>query len=191
VWGCCAVSSFFARLSLLSLLGSVDLTLETFSSRFRLSTLARSEATIAGRLWLHGLGKITTGRGVVFRGGVQGIELQTEPGAELVIGNDVTIGPGTSIEVSERIEIGDGCRIGSYCKLLDNHLHPVRGSRLYRPESTPIVLGPNVVVGDYAVILPGAVIGEGAHIGRGVVVSRRVPPNARLRDQPVHPSRET
>lgn len=167
----------------------MDVAIENFASRFRLSA-AKSEATVAGRLWLHGLGKVTTGQGVVFRGGEQGIELQMEPGAELVIGNDVTIGPGTSIEVSERIEIGDGCRIGAFCKLLDNHLHPVRGSRLYRPESVPITLGANVVVEDYAVILPGAQIGEGAVIGRGAVVSRRVPPNAKLRGQPVHPSRE-
>jgi acetyltransferase-like isoleucine patch superfamily enzyme len=148
-----------------------------------------SNAPLAGRAWAYGGGHIVVGRRVRVEGTAFSVELKVEPDAELVIGDDVVLGSGTSIEAHDRIQIGSGCRIGEHCKLLDDHLHLVRGDRSLRPPSAPILVERDVVIEDYAVLLPGARIGAGARIGRGAVVSRAVPQGATVKPRPVHPAR--
>jgi len=165
---------------------------DTLLTRAKLRALAEvgDDVSFEGKMWIHGGGRLKIGDRVRFEGGAFGIELQIDPRAELVIGNDVVIGAATSIEAFQRIVLGDGCRVGAFCKILDNHLHVLRGNRHIRPPSVPVTVEANVVLEDYAVLLPGAMIGAGACIGRGAVVSRRIPPGARVKPQQVHPSRE-
>jgi acetyltransferase-like isoleucine patch superfamily enzyme len=165
----------------------------------RLGLAGTSSRPLGNRAWVHGGGHVVVGQRVRVEGAAIGVELKVEPGAELVIGDDVVLGSGTSIEVHERIQIGSGCRIGEHCKLLDSHLQLVRGDQSWRPPSpaerpptrpsTRILVEREVVIEDYAVLLPGARVGAGARIGRGAVVSRAVPEGATVRPRPVHPAR--
>lgn len=165
-------------------------TLSALAASVRLRAVIRSNAWVEGPLWIRGNGNLSMGAHVRLEGGELGIELQVEPSAELHLGSNVVVGAGTSIEAHQYIAIGNGTRIGRCCKLLDNHLHPLRGERNTRPSSVPITIEDDVVIEDFAIVLPGAHIGRGAFIGRGAIVSRRVPPGAKMRAQPIHPARE-
>jgi acetyltransferase-like isoleucine patch superfamily enzyme len=140
-------------------------------------------------VWVHGGGRLSIGQRTRLDTRKAGIELKVEKGAELAIGEDVVIEAGTSIDAQERIVIGDRCRIGKDCKLLDNHLHRVRGDRLSRPPSVPLVLEPDVTLEDHVVLLPGAWLEQGVRVGSGAVVSWRVPAGTMVPARPVHPSR--
>lgn len=149
----------------------------------------RDGATSRRNVWAHGGGRLTVGDRTRFECGSAGIELKVEKGAELTLGDDVVIEGGTSIEAQRRIVIGDRCRIGRDCKMLDNHLHQVRGDRRLRPPSAPVVLESEVTLDDHVVVLPGAWLERGVHVGSGAVVSRRMPAGTRVDARPVHPSR--
>ena len=54
------------------------------------------------------------------------------------IGPGVRIEGGSSLEAVSQIVIDTGAKVGSFCKILDNHFHPVGGSdRFRRPPSRP------------------------------------------------------
>jgi acetyltransferase-like isoleucine patch superfamily enzyme len=100
------------------------------------------------------------------------IELHAFPGAEIRIGNDVRIEGGASIEAHRSVTIGDGAVIGAFCKIIDNHLHLVRGDRRRRPRSSPVVLEANVILGRRAIVLPGARLRSGTVVPAGALVRR-------------------
>jgi len=138
----------------------------------------------SGRTWIHGGGTVRCGEGVVLDASRAPIELHVGAGASLVLGDGVRIEGGTSIEAMERVEIGDGARVGAWCKVLDNHFHPVNGDRHDRPASAPVSIGAGVVVGERCIVLPGARLEEGARLGPGVVIGRRVPAHTTLAGSP-------
>jgi acetyltransferase-like isoleucine patch superfamily enzyme len=161
-------------------MGALGTWLQASWSRLRLRACADvgEGVVVAGRVWIHGNGQLTLGRGVRLDASRAPIELHAADGAQIVIGDEVLIEGGTSIEARQSIVIGDRARIRAYCKILDNHFHPLRGDRLQLPPSDPVVLGPDVDLGERSIVLPGAWLAPGAVVGPSKIV-RAPPPGAR------------
>jgi acetyltransferase-like isoleucine patch superfamily enzyme len=130
---------------------------------------------VGGLVWIHGGGSVFLGDRVMFDGRGAPIELHALPGGEIHIGDDVTIEGGTSIEARHSVTVGERCRVGGFCKIIDNHFHPLRGERHRLPGSVPIVIYPEVELGRHVLVLPGA------HVRRGSVVR----PSTVLRGPPL------
>jgi acetyltransferase-like isoleucine patch superfamily enzyme len=100
------------------------------------------------------------------------IELYAWAGASIVIGDDAYIGGGTSIEATGSILVGARAHLGAFCKVMDNHFHPLVGNRNTRPLPRPVVLGADVRVGPRAIVMAGARIAQGTKVEAGAVVKR-------------------
>jgi len=167
--------------------------LDALTTRLKLWRVAQMGpgVRVLGDVYVHGGGRITLGRDVTIDGRGVPVELHAEPGAELVIGDGVTFEPGASVEAQTRVDIGPGCHLGRLSKVLDNHFHPVRGDRLQRPTSKPVVLEAHVSVGARAIVLPGAFLEANVTLGPGVVISRRVKAGLHLVGSPPRVERPT
>ena len=138
----------------------------------RCASVGRS-AIVLGRIWVRGRGQVHVSDGVVLDARAAPIELFAHRGAEIRIGPGVRIEGGSSLEAVSQIVIDTGAKVGSFCKILDNHFHPVGGSdRFRRPPSRPVVVEEQAVLGARAILLPGAHIRRGAVVPPGAVVSR-------------------
>jgi acetyltransferase-like isoleucine patch superfamily enzyme len=102
-----------------------------------------------------------------------------------VLGAGVRVEGGVSIEAKARVEVGRRTVLHGFCKVLDNHFHPLFGDR-HRgaPPSNPVFIGDDCDIGWRAIILPGARLGTGARALPGVVVSRTVPEGAVIGGSP-------
>jgi maltose O-acetyltransferase len=129
-------------------------------------------ATVLGRVWVHGRGDVTVGDDVVLDARSAPIEIHATEGAEIAIGRGVRIESGASLEAISRITIGPGATLGAFCKIMDNHFHPLNGDNRL-PPSRPVVVGAGAVIGERAILLPGASVESGAVVPPGAVVSRR------------------
>jgi acetyltransferase-like isoleucine patch superfamily enzyme len=119
------------------------------------------------------------------------LELATEPGGVLDIGEGTFINYGCSLAASSRVEIGPECQIGTYCIVMDNDFHRLEPERrLERPESKPIVLGANVWLAARVIVTAGVTIGEGSVVGAGSVVTQDVPPRTLAAGVPARVIRE-
>lgn len=146
---------------------------------------------LEGRVYVHGGGRITLGRGVVIDGRDLPVELHAEPGAHLSIGDGTRLESGASVEAQSRVDIGPGCVLGRLSKIMDNHFHPVGGDRHQRPDSKPVVLEADVRLASKAIVLAGAHLEAGVRLGPGVVVSRRVKAGLTLAGAPPRAVRAT
>lgn len=145
-------------------------------SRLKLRRCARvgRSPSVAGRLWIHGPGRVEIGDRVRLGSAVAPVELNAGPGARIVIGSDARIEGGTCIEAQEAVSIGDGSHVGGFARVIDNHFHRVQGDRRERPPSMPVQIGAGASIGWRAVVLPGAQVPAGAVVPPGGVV--RGPP---------------
>lgn len=141
-----------------------------FATRRR-PALARS-AQVLGRVWIHGQGDLIVDEDVVLDARSAPIEIHAARGARISIGRGARIGPGASLEAIARITIGAGATLGDFCKIMDNHFHPLDGEHRL-PPSRPVVVGAGAIIGERAILLPGATIESGAVVPAGAVVSRR------------------
>jgi acetyltransferase-like isoleucine patch superfamily enzyme len=159
----------------------------TLTSQIALRSRARlgERVKIRGRIRVAGGGEILVGDDVELDGRLAPIELHARRGGTIVLGRGVRVDGGVSIEAKSRVEVGARTVLHGFCKLLDNHFHPVSGDR-HRgaPPSKPVVIGSDCDLGWRALILPGARIGDGARALPGVVVSRRVPAGAVIGGSP-------
>jgi acetyltransferase-like isoleucine patch superfamily enzyme len=137
-------------------------------------------ATVLGRVWVRGKGRIHVAGGVVLDARSAPIELCAHGGAEIRIGAGVRIEGGASLEAVSRIEIGAGANLLGFCKIMDNHFHPVGPDRHRRPPSRPVVVEDGAEVGARAILLPGARVAKGAVVPPGAVVSRSFGASARV-----------
>lgn len=120
-------------------------------------------------------GYISIGAHTAIRNRMVPVELVTEPGARLVIGEDCFLNYGASFGCTLEITLGDRCLIGPYAMIIDSAFHELL-DRSKRPPSQPVRLEDDVWVGAKASIMPGVTIGRGAVIGTGSVVTKDVPP---------------
>jgi acetyltransferase-like isoleucine patch superfamily enzyme len=140
---------------------------------------------IRGRIRAAGGGEILVGDDVELDGRCAPIELHARPGGTIVLGRGVRVDGGVSIEAKSRVEVGERTVLRGFCKVLDNHFHPLSGDR-HRgaPPSNPVFIGSDCDIGWRALILPGARLGDGVRALAGVVVSRKVPPGAVIGGSP-------
>ncbi len=139
---------------------------------------------VLGRVWIHGRGRIELGDRVVLDGRRAPIELHAQPGAVLRLGDDVRLEGGVSVEALESVRVERGAVLRQFCKVLDNHFHPVSGDRHERPSSEPVVIGEDAEVGERAIVLPGARLEAKVRLLPGVVIGRRVPAGTVLQGFP-------
>lgn len=134
-------------------------------------------------------GEILIGKNFVARstidsntiGVFQKVILKTEPGARLIIGNNVGIS-GSTISSSMQIVINDNVLIGSGCLITDSDSHPMDPVLRHTIGSgfigtKPIIIEGNVFLGARTIVLKGVKIGENSVVGAGSVVTKDIPPN--------------
>jgi acetyltransferase-like isoleucine patch superfamily enzyme len=134
-------------------------------------------ARTLGRPRLRHPANIEIGRDAIIDSRAARVELASEPGGRLVIGNGVRIGAGTRLAATRYVEIGDGARIGARCFVSDAGEADAAST-----EETAIWVGDEVTLGDGVEVRPGTVIGAGAVILAGAVVSGEVPAGAVVGD---------
>jgi acetyltransferase-like isoleucine patch superfamily enzyme len=127
---------------------------------------------VRGRLWIHGKGEVTVGDRVCFDAGGAPIEMYAWAGASIVIGDDSYIAGGTSIEATSSIKIGARAHLGSFCRVMDNHFHPLVGNRHVLPKPRPVVVDDDVALGPRTIVLAGARVERGARVLAGTVIRR-------------------
>lgn len=154
--------------------------LDTLIARYKLRHASQvgTGPEVRGRVWIHGAGEIRIGDHVVFDGSFAPIELHAWKGASITIDDACRIDGGASIEATQSIRLGARARIGAFCKVMDNHFHPLFGNRHARPSARPVVVEQDVELGARSVLLAGAHVGRGANVRAGSVVSRRIAPHA-------------
>lgn len=150
---------------------------QAIAARVRLWRCARvgREPSVRGRVWIRGAGCVTVGDNVVFDASAAPIELHAYAGAEIYIGDGARLDGGVSVEAQRRVFIGAGAHLRAFSKVMDCHLHVLRGDRSYRPVPQTVEIGPGVCVGARAIVLPGAKIRAGSALAPDSIV-RGAPP---------------
>ena len=128
-----------------------------------------------GRPRIQNDGTLILGNDVILRSVNVPVELCTEDGASLTIGDGCSINYGVSIGATSNIVIGSRVRIGPYAMIIDCEFHDVH-QRERRPPSKPVVIEDDVWIGAKASVMPGVRIGRGSIVGTGVVVTQDVEP---------------
>jgi maltose O-acetyltransferase len=119
------------------------------------------------------------------------LELVSEEGGTLLVGERSLVNFGCSLVASELVSIGADCLIGTHALLLDNGYHRVEPERrLERPPSAPIVIEDNVWIGARAIVMAGVTVGTGSCVGAGSVVTTDVPPRTLVAGNPARIIRE-
>jgi maltose O-acetyltransferase len=119
------------------------------------------------------------------------LELVSDPGGVLEIGERTLVNFGCSLVATTLVRIGARSHIGPYTMMLDNDFHRVEPERrLERPESKPIVVGDNVWIGARVIVMAGVTVGQDACVGAGSVVTADVPPRALVAGVPARLIRE-
>ena len=132
------------------------------------------DVRVHGTVWVHGSGAVVVGDRVVLDAAEAPIELHAHSGATIAIGDDTTLAGGVSVDATSSIAIGARCRVGAYCKLMDNHFHPLRGDRQARPSATEVVVEDDAELGRCAILLPGAHVDRGVRLAPRALIRRRV-----------------
>jgi acetyltransferase-like isoleucine patch superfamily enzyme len=126
----------------------------------------------AGRIWVHGEGRVIISDDVTLDGSAAPIELFPWAGAELVIGPGTVIGGGTSIECTRSIRIG--------ARVIDSHFHALIGTRHVRPAPRPVVIGDHAVLGPRCIVMAGADIATGMTYGAASIIRQERRRSARF-----------
>lgn len=146
-------------------------------ARFHLRTadVVGAHARTNGRPRIDNQGRMEIGAHVLLRSVNVPVELVTEPGALLTIGDGTRLNYGVSIGVTSHVTIGAHVRIGPYVMITDSDFHDLH-RRGVRPPSRPVVIEDHVWIGAKASVLKGVRIGRGSVVATGAVVTRDVPP---------------
>lgn len=116
--------------------------------------------------------------------------LFAEPGAEIIIGDNVGIS-NTAIHAAESVTIEDNVLIGGDCKIYDTDFHSISyNNRMMTPDLTvkhaPVVISKGAFIGASSMILKGVHIGEKSVVAAGSVVTKDIPPNELWGGVPAH-----
>ncbi|OGQ86739.1 MAG: hypothetical protein A2289_15705 [Deltaproteobacteria bacterium RIFOXYA12_FULL_58_15] len=128
-----------------------------------------------GRPRIVNFGSMHIGDDVILRSVNVPVELCTEAGAILRIGDGCSFNYGVSVGATLSIDIGNRVRLAPYVMVVDSEFHDIY-DRSTRPKSRPVVIEDDVWVAAKAAILPGVRIGQGSVVGTASVVTRDVPP---------------
>jgi maltose O-acetyltransferase len=105
------------------------------------------------------------------------VEIVSNEGGRLEIGEGTYINYGVSIAANSSIKIGKKCNIGTYCIVIDSDYHGIE-DRDNPPPPQPVVLEDNVWLGARVIVLKGVTIGKDSVIGAGSVVTKNIPPRS-------------
>lgn len=101
--------------------------------------------------------------------------------AQIQIGNNVGISS-ACIWANKNITIGNNVKIGGDCILIDTDAHclnhTIRRNNITdtkNAQSSPIIIGDDVLIGTRCIILKGVVIGSRSIIGAGSIVTKSIP----------------
>jgi acetyltransferase-like isoleucine patch superfamily enzyme len=131
-----------------------------------------NKVRVFGRLWIHGDGDVLIGDRVTFDGSTAPIELYPWAGATIIIGSDSFIGGGTSIEATSSITLGARTRLAGFCRIMDNHFHPLVGNRHLRPAPRAVVIEDDTSIGPRSIVMAGVHLSSGSRFGAGSVIKR-------------------
>jgi maltose O-acetyltransferase len=146
---------------------------------------------LRGRPAVTNHGRIVIGRRVQLVSTIATLELVSDPGGLLDIGEATLVNFGCSLVATELVRIGADCHIGPYTLMLDNDFHRVEPERrLERPPSQPIVVEDNVWIGARSILMPGVTVGRDSCVGAGSVVTTSVPARTVVAGVPARPIRE-
>lgn len=145
-----------------------------------------AHARTYGRPRIDNNGRMELGAQVLLRSVNVPVELCTEAGALLTIGDGCRLNYGVSVAATARVQIGAHVRIGPYVMITDNDFHDVH-RRGQRPPAAAVVIEDHVWIGAKASILKGVRIGRGAVVATGAVVNRDVPPFTIVAGVPARP----
>lgn len=106
--------------------------------------------------------------------------IEVSPGAELIIGRNVTLRRFTTIHVKEKVVIGDDALIAEMVSIRD-HDHAIDGLLPYRLSgytAAPVMIGRNTWLGAKVTVTKGVRIGDNSVVGANAVVTSDLPENA-------------
>jgi acetyltransferase-like isoleucine patch superfamily enzyme len=148
--------------------------IDNLISRYRLRRChtVGSDVRVLGRLWIHGDGDVVIGDRVTFDASTAPIELYPWAGATIIIGDDSYIGGGTSIEATSSITLGANTRLAGFCRVMDNHFHPLVGNRHIRPAPRAVVIEDDTQIGPRSIVMAGVHLTRGSRFGAGSVIKR-------------------
>ena len=129
-----------------------------------------------GRIYFRAGGDVEFGNGVCLVGNVVPIEIVSQKGSHISIGDHTFINYGTSITAYQHVKIGRHCLLGHHLRIVDRNEHGIK-QRDVAPPAAPVVIEDNVWIGSHSIILPGVCIGRNSAIGAGSVVTRDIPAN--------------
>ena len=136
-------------------------------------------------------GRMVIDRRVQLVSTIATLELVSDPGGLLEIGEATLVNFGCSLVATELVRIGTDCHIGPYTMMLDNDFHRVEPERrLERPPSKPIIVEDNVWIGARSILMPGVTVGRDCCIGAGSVVTTSIPPRTLAAGVPARPIRD-
>lgn len=110
-------------------------------------------------------------------GWIQLTSTLSNPGSQIIIGNDTYIGPRSILGAGAELIIGERCQIGANVSFIAE-------SHLFLPEDEifnqgvtrkGISIGNDCWIGNNSIILDGVNVGDGVVIGAGSIVTRDVP----------------
>lgn len=131
---------------------------------------------LRGRPAVANRGRMIVGDRVQLISTIATLELVSEQGGTLEIGERSLVNFGCSLVATQSVRIGRDCHIGPYTMMLDNDYHRIEPERrLERPPSQPITIEDNVWVGARVIVMSGVRIGRDSAVGAGSVVTHDVP----------------
>jgi maltose O-acetyltransferase len=131
-------------------------------------------ARVAGRVRVENSGSIVIGGGFRVEASYCAVELVSEKGGAIEIGESVFLNFGTMLYARQLVRIGDRSKVGQYSILADCEVPEAQGA--FREKPKPIVIGKDVWIAGRVTVLPGSTIGNGSVITAGSIVSGDIPP---------------
>ncbi len=130
-------------------------------------------ARVAGRVRVENRGSIVIGSGFRVDASYCAVELVSETGGAIEIGELVFLNFGTMLYARQLVRIGDRSKVGQYSILADCEVPEAQGAFWEKPK--PIVIGKDVWIAGRVTVLPGSTIGNGSVITAGSIVSGEIP----------------
>lgn len=155
----------------------------------RQATSVGARVRTLGRPRIVNDGDLFIGDDVMLRSIYIPVELATEPGAVLTIGDGCYLNSGVSIGATRSIVLGKRVRVGPLVMIVDSDFHDLY-QRSRRPPSRPVVIEDDVWITAKVTILPGVRIGRGSVVGASAVVTHDVPPFTVVAGVPARPVRD-
>ena len=154
--------------------------------RARLSVPLPVTTVVLGRANVYGTGRVRCGEGILI---YPNQYLETQGGAEIVLGDGVVLSTGVHLVAYAGIRIGKGSMIGEYTSIRDANHTREDGMTLRdsNHQAKPIVIGQEVWIGRGVTVLGGVTIGDGATVGANAVVTRDVPAGSVVAGVPAVP----